>query len=156
MTSVEFEIVNRKLYHYHKTTMKVLVITVLSLLSLELLAQDFSQLGIDDSPLLNGEESLVLNQLLEDQRDAFDFDNKKVAFFTGSLAGTIIEKSACFKGQIVPWLQKGDQPQISMIELNENEKRDSGGYDVLVFVWIKFTPTARKRASIIEELGAKS
>lgn len=117
-----------------------------------LLAQNSDSLGIDDNPILNKNEVELLNSLLNDTRDDFNFTDKKVAFITGSNGGTIVSKSNYFQNSVIPWIENDSEPQIFMVKLTEDEKLKSGGYDVLVLSWVKvFTPKTQEK--VIRQLG---
>ncbi|MGQ7869397.1 hypothetical protein [Sunxiuqinia sp. sy24] len=120
-------------------------------------AQSLDSLGIDNRPILNNYEVKLLNSLLEEQRDTFDFKNKKVAFITGSSGTKIISKSEYFNNSVIPWIEKDSSPQISMYQLTYEEKSKSGGYDILVLSWEKlFTDKRRKKTVEILEGGIKA
>ncbi len=132
--------------------MKTLIIIITLFCSIGLSAQNIDSLGLDNSPFLNKDEAILLNSLLEEQRDSIDFVNLKVAFIVGSGGRTIVTKSDYFKNSVAPWIKNNSKPQISMILLTEKEKENSGGYDVLVFSWVKvYNP--QKQYLIIEELN---
>lgn len=132
------------------------LILIASLFStIGLLAQNLDSIGIDNNPFLNKDEVKLLNSLLEEQRDTFNFTGKKVAFITGSNGRTLVTKSDYFKNSVKPWIEKNSKPQIFMVKLTKDEKERSGGYDVLVLSWVKvFTP--RSKVKIIEKLGQKN
>jgi hypothetical protein len=119
---------------------------------MQLFAQSLDNLGIDNNPILNKDEVQLLNFLLVESRDTFDFNYKKVAFITGSNGRKIVTKSDYFQNSVNPWIEKVSKPQIFMIILTEDEKEKSGGYDVLVLSWVKiFTPKSQEK--VIKQLG---
>ena len=135
--------------------MRTLLIISTVLCTIGLCAQNPDSFGIDNNPVLNNHEVKLLNYLLEETRDDFDFTNKKVAFITGSSGSKIVSKSDYFEYSVKPWIEKGSTPQISMIRLTEDEKAQSDGYDVLVLSWVKvFTTKAQKR--VITQLGTEN
>ena len=81
--------------------------------------QNFDNIGIDDNPNLNENETKLLNSLLDEKRDDFDFKGKKVAFLTGSSGRTIMAKYDYFKNSVILWIDDGSRPQISMIRLTK-------------------------------------
>ena len=132
--------------------MRILITISLFFWAFSLLAQNSDSLGIDDNPILNEREVELLNSLLAESRIEFDFADKKVAFITGSNGRTIVSKSDYFKHSVIPWIEKDSKPQIFMVKLTEDEKKESGGYDVIVLSWVKiFTPKSQERA--IKYLG---
>ncbi len=117
-----------------------------------LYAQRSDSLGIDNRPVLNNYEVKILNLLLEEKRDTFDFKNKKVAFITGSSGTRIVSKYEFFNNSVIPLIEKDLRPQIFMRQLTDKEKSKSGGYDVLVLSWVKIF-TDKRRTKIVEILG---
>jgi hypothetical protein len=113
-------------------------------------AQNYRHIGVDDYPILNQNEVILLNKLLQQQNDGYDFTGKKVAFITASNGSRIVTKSDYFKNSVIPWIEKDSEPQIFMVRLSENEKVKSGGYDVLVFSWVK----AYSKKRLIKQLDA--
>ncbi|GAB5556843.1 MAG: hypothetical protein SchgKO_10560 [Schleiferiaceae bacterium] len=113
--------------------------------------QNLDSLGLDDSPYLNSAEAAMLNSLLEEPRGDFDFSGKKVVFTTGSSGKTIISKSNFFKSDVIPWVENGDSPAIMMEIFTPEEKEMTGGYDVIVMVWVKVLVRNQKE-KIIEHL----
>ena|SRR5690606_27000329 len=109
---------------------------------------------MDNNSILNKSEVALLNSLLKETRDSFDFTGMKVAFITGSKGRTIVSKSDYFQNSVIPWIEKDSIPQIFMVKLTEEEKMKSGGYDVLILSWVKvFTPKTQEK--VIKQLGNK-
>lgn len=108
-------------------------------------------LTIDHDEVLSEQEVILLNHLLKNLRDTFDFHGKKVAFITGSSGNRLLSKADYFN-QIKPWLDAGDTPQASIVLLTEEEKDKSGGYDVLVLSWVKVF-SERQKNRIIKRLN---
>lgn len=102
--------------------------------------------------MLSTEEAKLLNSLLENSRDTFDFEGKKIAFITGSSGSRIISKTDFFNTCINPWLEENEKPQIFMVLLTEEEKSKSGGYDAFVLSWVKVF-TNRQKRKIVEQLS---
>ncbi len=116
--------------------------------------QSSDSLGISNSFILNRQEVYFLNAALKESRDTFDFSNKKVAFVTGSNGATILSKKDYFL-RIMPWIDKGSSPQIFFVAFTAEEKQRSGGYDAIVFSWVKvFTP--KQKRIIIDQLSKKT
>ena len=106
----------------------------------------------NDDEFLSVQESNLLNSLLEQSQEDFNFQGKKIAFITGNKGNKIISKSEYFNTCVNPWLNDGINPQIGLVKLTEEEKKQSGGYDALVFSWVKiFTKKQKKR--IIKQLS---
>jgi hypothetical protein len=102
--------------------------------------------------ILSTKEAELLNSLLEQSRNTFDFHGKKIAFITGSNAGRILSKADYFNTCVTPWLADGKTPQIFMVELTGEEKNKSGGYDAFVLSWVKVFTDKRKK-KVIEQLS---
>jgi len=86
-------------------------------------------LGLDSSSILNKYEVAYLDSLFAS--DKYDFNHKKVAFIIGEerfWAKTLISKDKYFKLIKRPNATYGNGIYV----LNETEKKDSGGYDVIV------------------------
>lgn len=134
--------------------MMILISIVFSFLATGVFGQIYDSVSSSNSLILIRQEIDFLNNALKNSRDTFDFANKKVAFVTGSNGGKLISKQEYFSTCVKPWTDVGSTPQIFFIHLTNDEKQKSGGYDVLVFSWVKvFTPKQRK--SIIEQLNRK-
>lgn len=86
---------------------------------------------------LNDQELELLSSLLTNPIDIAEIRGKRIAFVTGSSGGKIITKAACFETNIYPWIRKGLKPQVQGLILSPEEKRLSGGYDVIVLCWVK-------------------
>ena len=101
--------------------------------------------------VLSKQEAKLLNDLLENQRDTFDFHEKKTIFISGSSGNRILSKDDFFDNCIKPWLDKEITPDIFMIKLTQKEKELAGGCDVLVLSWVKVF-TKRKKKKILKEI----
>src|SRR5688572_18317985 len=78
-------------------TMRFFFITTLfSVLTIGLFGQTVDSLGLDNNPRLNKYEADYFNNQFKDQRNNFDFADKKVAFVTGSSAGRHLTKTEYF------------------------------------------------------------
>jgi hypothetical protein len=115
------------------------------------LVQNQNNKGIE---ILSIQEADLLNSLLKNSRDTFDFQMKNVAFITGSSGTRIVTKTDYFNTCVNPWLEKGKSPQIFMVKLTVDEKNKSGGYDALVLSWVKVF-TAKQKRKVIEQLAKK-
>ncbi|MEZ4949877.1 MAG: hypothetical protein R2879_04385 [Saprospiraceae bacterium] len=124
--------------------MRIYPLIICCLVSINLASQNLSE-----------NEAELLNNLLAESRDTFNFYNKKVAFISGNNGGSIVSKSDYFENLVNPWLEKGDTPQTFMVRLNDEEKIQSGGYDLLVLSWVKvFTP--KRKRKVIRALRRKT
>jgi len=90
----------------------------------------------------------------DEQRNNFDFSDKKVIFVTGNSAHQFGTKSEYFD-QIKEWNKDGNKIPTWVVELNENEKINSNGFDVIVTYWVK-TLTKKRKRKIINGVKASS
>lgn len=111
---------------------------------------DYGHQQIENTDTMNGKEISILNSILKNSRDTFDFERKQVAFISGSSGSKILTKSYFFNNCIYPWIEKEERPQVSMILLNEEEKKLSGGYDVLVLAWVKSLSNKQKQKILVK------
>lgn len=101
---------------------------------------------------LTSNEVTILDSLLNNTKEIFDFGDKKVAFISGSSGSRVLSKKDFFETCINPWIEEGKEPQIFLVKLDENEKAISGGYDALLLSWVKVFSDRQKRKTI-KELG---
>ena len=135
--------------------MRTLIFISTLLWTIGLCAQDLNLIGVDNHPFLNKSEVALLNSLLKEQRDTFDFTDKKVAFISGRSGSSIVPKSEYFQKLIIPWIEEKSRPQIFMIRLTDKEKLKSCGFDVLVLSWVKIFSDKRRRLTV-EQLGKEN
>ena len=131
--------------------MKTLIILISLLFIFDLFGQVTDSLGIDNNINLNKQEIYFLNNSLKNSRDTFGFNNKRIAFVTGSNGSKLITKQNYFLTCVKPWTDKGSEPQISFVRLTPNEKQISNGYDAIVMSWVKVL-TKKQRKRIIKQL----
>ena len=128
--------------------MKKYITTILLLITLNVFGQNLEECGIDDHLILTSSESEFLNKYMIDERSKnFDFSKKKIIFITGSRGREFGTKSKYFN-DIKKWNKNGKKIATHIIELNEKEKIDSGGYDVIVTYWVKVLTKRSKRKII--------
>ncbi len=137
-----------------KTTMKFLITTFFSVLTIGLFGQTVDSLGLDNNPRLNKYEADYFNTEFKDQRKDFDFTDKKVAFITGSSAGKHWTKTEYFK-ELKERLKINSGITDSPIFLTPDERANSGDYDVIVTSWVKLL-TDKRRRQIVSDLKAAS
>lgn len=104
---------------------------------------------------LNVQELELLSSLLTNPIDTAEIRGKRIAFVTGSSGRKIITKATFFETNINPWIHKGLKPQVESILLTPDEKKLSGGYDVIVLSWVKYF-SDRQRMRTIIRLGTHS
>ncbi|MBW1299041.1 hypothetical protein [Aquimarina litoralis] len=133
--------------------MKRIVTIIIMLISINVIAQNLSECGIDNNPKLTQNESEFLNKYMNDeQKKGFDFTNAKVVFVTGNSAQKIGTKIEYFNN-IKDWNKNGNKIATWVVELNEEEKEKikSTGYDVIVTYWVKLL-TKKRKQRILNEL----
>ena len=110
-------------------------------------------LGENDHPVLTESESLFLNEYMNnEQKKGIDLKDKKVIFVTGSNGGTLSDKQEYFH-KIKEWNNNDSKIQTFVIELDEKDKINSGGYDIIIAYWVKvFTDKAKQ--NIIKRVKA--
>lgn len=110
-------------------------------------AQDFGS-----NKLLNKEEAAYLINALQNNRGDFNFENKQVAFITGSSGNSIVTKKEYFEKYAQPSDDRRVARNMFMVLLTKDEKATSGGYDALVFTWVKVAFSNKQKQKIIERL----
>jgi hypothetical protein len=133
------------------TTMKFYLTTLLSIITIGLFGQPVDSLGLDDNPQVTKYEAEYFNTEFKDQRNDFDFADKKIAFITGSAASKHQTKTIYFN-DVKTRLKNGNGMTHSPIFLTDKEKIKSGGYDVIITSWVKVL-TDNRRRQIITELS---
>jgi hypothetical protein len=133
--------------------MKKIGTIILLLISIKSIGQNLVECGIDNNPKLTQTESEFLTEYMNnEQRKNYDLTDKKVIFVTGNSAQQFGTKSEYFD-QIKEWNKNGNKIATWIVELNENERKISGGYDVIITYWVKILTKKRKK-KIINEIKA--
>ena len=94
--------------------------------------------GIDDNPILTETEATFLNEYLKGQvqQNEFDFNNKRIAFVTGS-GGRILGSKRAYFNNIKKWKETyNSKIASSLIVLSERDKAEYG-YDAILTYWVK-------------------
>jgi hypothetical protein len=137
--------------------MKILIFSILLFININLYSQskitkfeDFpkeileqiDKMGIDDNPILTKIEADYFNVLLKNIKNNFNFEKKKIAFFSGGLGKVIINKKIYFENEQIN-LQRNNQPTFVFLYIfNESQKKITKGYDAVIFT------NGKKRVSI--------
>ena|SRR5690554_11098 len=131
-----------------------IILLILSLsISTNAFCQKLEDLGKNNNPNLTELESLFLNKYLSiEQKNGIEIKDKKVIFVTGSNGGTLSNKYNYFN-QIKEWHKNESKIQTFVIELNEKDKINSGGYDIIIAYWVKVF-TNKTKQKIIDEVKA--
>ena len=75
----------------------------------------------------------------------------KVAFFSGS-GGTVLNTKSQAFSNIMYHLEKGSSPSIFAAALTPAEKEYSGGYDALIFIWVKVIVSEKHKKKLLSIL----
>jgi hypothetical protein len=125
--------------------MRIFLTIIVFFISVNSFSQNLDELGIDNNPNLTEAESIFLTDYMTyEQRDNFNFKNKKVIFVTGNSGEQLGTKSKYFD-YIREWNKNGNKIATWVVALKENEKVNSGGYDVIITYWVKMFTEKRKK-----------
>ncbi|WP_158851272.1 hypothetical protein [Algibacter sp. L1A34] len=133
--------------------MKKIGTIILLLISINSIGQNLVECGIDNNPKLTQTESEFLTEYMNDEQlKNYDLTDKKVIFVTGNSAQQFGTKSEYFD-QIKESNKNESKIATWIVELNENERKISGGYDVIITYWVKIL-TKKRKNKIINEIKA--
>ncbi|WP_264521781.1 hypothetical protein [Flavobacterium sp. N1994] len=125
--------------------MRTFLTTLVFFIAVNSFGQNLDELGMDNNPNLTEAESKFLTDYMsKEQRQNFNFKDKKVIFVTGNSGQQLGTKSKYFD-YIREWNKNGNKIATWVVELNEKEKIYSGGYDVIVTYWVKMFTENRKK-----------
>ena len=132
--------------------------TILILISFTsyLFSYNIDSLGINNDKTLNSDEYEYIRDLLKSREilnDSLKIDNKYV-FITGGSGRKILLKKEYFKNYVIPWIKKEQMPAVGIIYLTEEERKMSGGYDAILYIWVKIFSDSSRRY-IINKLKKK-
>jgi len=102
--------------------------------------------GQTTTPTLTDKEAAYFNGELFFERSKFDFNQKKIAFMSGSSISTVIDKQQYFAN----W--GGKDIENSLLVLTEKEKMESGGFDAIIISWSKIKIGRKGRKRMIAKL----
>lgn len=103
--------------------------------------RQFNNMGVDDSLLLNSDESAFLNEIFKDKLKLFDFANKNIGFL---LAGSKRNKKDFFNEERDRYNNNSTTINCTFYIFNAAQKSESGGYDGAIVYWSKFTVPIEK------------
>ena len=107
-----------------------------------------NKMGIDNSSLLNEFESAYLNYIFKKEKGEIDFTGKRVAFI---YSGANSCKKEYFDKERKR-LRHHQTPNRGMLYiLNETQKSESGGYDMVVLYWSKIAVPIDKVVKICKK-----
>ncbi len=101
--------------------------------------------NFSDNQQLNIEEIKILDSIFKPEKLNVDFKGKKILYVTGSTGNTILTKYTFFNSYILPNIQNNQKLSISFVELNQEEKQSSGGYDIIIAVFVKIFGEKQKQ-----------
>lgn len=119
------------------------------MISSNIFGQNLSKCGIDNNPKLTKSESKYLNRYLNEKRNGFDFNDKKVIFITGNSGNRIGTKKEYFD-YIKEWNEKNSKVATGIDILTNEQKLESGGYDIILSYWVKVLTEKRKKKILTE------
>lgn len=124
------------------TVINPIVVYLENLQSLNTFKQEVQYCGQDNNSTLNDYEAVFLNNYFENRND-FDFTNKKILFVTGSGGGKISSKKEYFN-DVKEWREKYGSKVQSSLEILSVEETELYEYDAIVFYWVKvFNPKVK-------------
>ena len=118
--------------------------------STENLYQNLDSMGIDNEPYLNLYEIDFFNRIFLKQRKSFDFGEKKVAFITGSNGKTLSNKKKYFDLEKERVSKDYGGNGGTLIFFNDEQKQESGGYDVVILYWSKVLPYKKQIVNLLK------
>lgn len=112
-------------------SLKFFHVLIFQFFGLTLYGQSIDSCGLDNSPILNAYEAEFFNQIFKNKRADFDFRKKKVGFFFEPNGKHLGCKKIYF-GEV-----RGHKrtPVSYLIKLNNAEKQESNGYDIVIVTW---------------------
>ena len=96
--------------------------------------EQLGKMGIDDSPLLNSQESVFFNAIFKDPLKGFDFTNKRIGFLS---AGSKRNKKEFFKEERERYNNNSTTINGTLYIFDLSQKEESGGYDAAIVCWSK-------------------
>ncbi|WP_375562101.1 hypothetical protein ACE193_06010 [Bernardetia sp. OM2101] len=133
--------------------MKNYLTLLLLLISLTTFGQNLDECGNDDNPEFSQVESEFLNSYFSDQN--IDFTGKKVIFVTGSSGKDITTKSDYFNA--IKEFDEGEHKIATRVfYLNEQQKIDTGGYDIIITYWVKVVFSDKAKQKIVKRVSRKN
>lgn len=123
--------------------MKLLLACLFLISTIDVFSFSLDSIGIDTSAYLNSHEIEFLDSIFALQNnDSLDRETpwikpelkeKKIVFVQGSSGKIVVTKIAFFDD-----LKKMEGEAINYMWLSDNEKKQSGGYDLIISNWSKY------------------
>jgi hypothetical protein len=105
---------------------------------------------LDSNPILTKLESEYFNNEFKNHNATIDFTKMKIGFFSGPSGDRIRSKKDYFDSVKNRLGGCNHASQDYIIALTNEEKIESGGYDLIIVSWSKIIPTDKER--MIQEL----
>ncbi len=96
--------------------------------------EDLGEMGVDESSVLNQCESEYFNVIFQCIRKDFDFTDKKIGFI---LRGGRSNKKEYFDKERDRFSRNYSPNVGTLYVFDENQKKESGGYDAAIVYWSK-------------------
>lgn len=113
--------------------------------------QNLDSMGVNNEPYLNIYEVNFFNGTFLKQRKEFNFSKKKVAFVTGSNGKTLSDKKKYFDLEKERLLRGYSGNGGTLVILDEEQKQETGGYDVIILYWSKILPTRKQFVKLLKQ-----
>jgi hypothetical protein len=110
--------------------------------------QQYDDIRVGQEYELTDDEANHLNLTLNDKRGDFDFIGKKVGFAIGSSNYRLRTKEEYFT-ESKKYQESGANIINYLIILNDEEKIQSGGIDVIIISWSKIRVTEKAKSRLI-------
>ncbi|MFT3739186.1 MAG: hypothetical protein QM786_10550 [Breznakibacter sp.] len=131
--------------------MRLSIRLILIQIHLGLYSQNLENSQSESRILLTQTEIEQLKVICNKECLTYDFTNKHIAFAGGTSGNLIFSKEEFFKYMKVD-IEKEKKNVCGLIVLTESEKRESGGFDVIILTPVKvFTESHRQK--LIRELN---
>lgn len=113
--------------------------------------QNLDSMGINNEPYLNMYEVDFFNNIFLKQRKEFDFNKKKVAFLTGGSGKTLSDKKKYFDLEKERLSRGYSGNGGTLIILDEEQRKETGGYDMIILYWSKILPTKKQLVKLLKQ-----
>ncbi len=107
--------------------------------------------GLDNKSALSKWEIEYFKESI-DTLKSIELANKKFAFAYGNFGNTVISKKDYFEKWGREYYSKNNGVANILIELTEEEKILSGGYEYIIISWSKTLPAGKSRKKLIERV----
>lgn len=130
--------------------MRIILTIIICVIELGLFSQDHVDIVNKNKNYISEKEAELLTQVFT-EIDAFDFNNKKIAFVAGASGNILLDKTEFFEDYIEPVIQGDKKNVCKLIILTEIEIEESGGYDAIILTPAKIFKETHKQ-ELLKEL----